>query len=361
MLKRDNLDHRPTEQLSSRSTCDSLTDCRDRSLGEAPLVSIMIVTYNQERWVEEAIHSAISQDYPNLEVIVADDGSSDGTKSIIQRIAAKNPRRIVPILGSTNVGVTPNCNRGLRACRGRYIAFGAGDDILLPGKITAQVAWLEADAGRVLCGHDVEMIAEDGKFMDYYSSHYRLRSGRGAGAVIRSGTPFPATSAMIRRQALPSAGFDERIMIVSDRKLWIDCLAEGGEYGTIPGVYSRYRVYEGSLSQRVARDPQVELIAFEDMLLILSSVEVRHPTYASAVRRVRSEIYADRSWQALRRGQFPEARQHARRALRESLRGSWLAWLSLALAHAPRWFVRDVRRPGSWLYRHSRYVRHRLG
>jgi glycosyltransferase involved in cell wall biosynthesis len=338
----------------------SLTDCRDGSLGEAPLVSIMIVTYNQERWVEEAIHSALSQDYPNLEVIVADDGSSDGTKSIIQRIAAENPRRIVPILGSTNVGVTPNCNRGLRACRGRYIAFGAGDDIFLPGKITAQVAWFEADAGRVLCGHDVEMMAEDGKFMDHYSSHNLLLSGRGAGAVISWGCPFPATSAMIRRQGLPSAGFDERIAIRSDWKLWIDCLAEGGEYGTVPGVYSRYRVHDTSLSRRAGHDPQMEQIAFEDGLLILSSVEVRHPMYMSAVRRQRSDMYARRSWQAQRRGVFPEARQHARRALRESLRGSWLAWLSLALAHTPRWFVREARRSGSWLYCHSRYVRHRL-
>lgn len=320
----------------------------------------MIVTYNQERWVEEAIHSAVSQDYPNLEVVVADDGSSDGTKSIIQRIAAENPRRIVPILGSTNVGVTPNCNRGLRACRGRYIAFGAGDDIFLPGKITAQVAWLEADAGRVLCGHDVEMIAEDGKFIDHYSSHYRLLSGRGAGALIRSGVPFPATSAMMRRQAVPASGFDERIVIISDQKLWIDCLAEGGEYGTIPGVYSRYRVYEASFSHRMARDPKMEPIAFEDMLHILSSVEVRHSTYASAVRRKRSDIYADRSWQALRRGESQEARRHARRALRESLRGSWLAWLSLVLACSPQWVVRVVRHSGSWLYRHGRYVRLRF-
>ena len=339
---------------------DPLADRRDGFPGEPPLASVMIVTYNQERWVEEAIYSALSQDYPNLEVVVADDGSSDGTRSIIQRIAAEYPRRIVPVLGATNVGVTRNSNQGLRACRGRYIAFGAGDDILLPGKITAQVAWLEADAGRVLCGHDVEMIAEDGKFMDHYSSCNPLLSGRGAGAVIRRGCPFPATSAMVRHQALPSAGFDERIAIISDRKLWIDCLAEGGEYGTIPGVYSRYRVYEASLGHRMGRDPQMELTACEDMLLILSSVEVRHPTYASAVRRRRSDVYGHRSWQALRRGQCPEARRHARRALRESLRGSWLAWLSLVLAHAPQWLVRGARHSGSWLYRHSRYVRLRL-
>ena len=333
---------------------------RDGLPAEPPLASVMIVTYNQAGWVEEAIRSAISQDYPNLEIIVADDGSSDGTKSIIQRIAAENPRRIVAVLGATNVGVTRNCNRGLRACRGRYIAFGAGDDILLPGKITAQVAWLEADAGRVLCGHDVEMIAEDGKFMDRFSSRNLLLSGRGAGAVISRGCPFPATSAMVRRQALPSTGFDERIVIRSDWKLWIDCLAEGGEYGTVPGVYSRYRVHDTSLSRRAGRDPQMEQVAFEDGLLILSSVEVRHPTYTSAVRRQRSDIYARRSWHALRRGQLPQARQHARRALRESLRGSWLAWLSLVLAHAPRWLVRGARHSGSWLYRHSRYIRLRL-
>ncbi|MHB1537460.1 MAG: glycosyltransferase [Acidimicrobiales bacterium] len=317
----------------------------------------MIVTYNQERWVEEAIRSAADEDYPNLEVVVADDGSSDGTRAIIQRLAAEYPGRVVPVLGDTNLGVTGNSNRGLRASRGTYVAFSGGDDILLPGKIAAQVAWLQADAGRVLCGHDVEMINEDGERLGLYSSHKRLRSGRGAGSVIRSGVPFPTPSVMVRRRTLPHSGFDERIAIASDWKLDIDCLVGGGEYGTIPGVHSLYRRHDGSYSIRIGLNPEMERTAFEDQLLILASVEVRHPAYASVVRRRRNYTYAHHSWQALRREEFRDARRHARWALRESLRGSWLAWLSLTLAHGPKWMVKGVRRCGSWLYRRSHLAR----
>ena len=146
----------------------------------APLVSIVILTYNEERWVEEAVRSAVGQDYPRLEVLVADDASTDGTAAIVSRIADEFPDRVAPMLGEENVGVTRNCNRALRACNGRYVAFCGGDDALLPGKIRAQVEWLKGDEERVLCTHDVEIVDEDGRVEELLSARGRLRAGRGA-------------------------------------------------------------------------------------------------------------------------------------------------------------------------------------
>jgi len=70
------------DQMEGATNGEAMTDtvAGDHRQADAPLVSVMIVTYNQERWVAETIRSAVDQDYDNLEVIVADDGSSDGTR-----------------------------------------------------------------------------------------------------------------------------------------------------------------------------------------------------------------------------------------------------------------------------------------
>src|SRR4051794_37262234 len=104
-----------------------------------PLVSLLVITYNQQDVVEETLASAVEQDYDRLEVIVADDASTDDTPRIISAWAERQPGRVVPVLGRDRRGVVGNSNRGLEAVGGEYVAFLDGDDLLLPGKISAQV------------------------------------------------------------------------------------------------------------------------------------------------------------------------------------------------------------------------------
>ena len=124
----------------------------------APLVSILIPAYNQAQFLPETLSSALEQDYDNLEVVIADDGSRDHSAEVINDFARRYPKRLIPIIGQNNVGVTKNYNRALKHCHGKYVALQGGDDVLLPGKVTAQVVWMEADARRALCGHDVEVF-----------------------------------------------------------------------------------------------------------------------------------------------------------------------------------------------------------
>ena len=127
-----------------------------------PLVSILIISFNQEAFIEEALKGALEQDYENLEVVVADDGSTDRTPDIILSYADRYKGRLVAIVGKPNLGITGNSNRGLSLCKGKYIAFQGGDDVFLPGKISAQVDWMEERDSRVLCGHQVEVFYESG-------------------------------------------------------------------------------------------------------------------------------------------------------------------------------------------------------
>jgi glycosyltransferase involved in cell wall biosynthesis len=288
-----------------------------------PLVSISIAAYNQRALIEETLTSALQQEYADLEVVVADDGSTDGTAEIILEYASRYPNRLVPLVGGPNIGITKNSNRALRACKGTYIAFQGGDDIFLPGKIEKQVRWFEADARRVLCGHDVEVFdGRSGRTMCLYSRDYPLVNGNGARPFVRRGCIFASTSVMVRASALPKTLFDERLTVVSDWKLWIDILASGGEFGFVEGVYGRYRRHASNTS-KIARSALLN-----DLLMTLGMVEASYPHLISDCRAFRARQFLSHALHLLRTDDVKAARFYMSNALRE---GMWRAWFSPAL------------------------------
>ena len=100
-----------------------------------PLVSIMVITYNHVDFIGAALDSALAQTYPNIEIIVGDDGSTDGTAEIVDSYAERFPQRIRAMPRKVNTGVTginENSSRVLRACRGKYLCVLEGDDSVIP-------------------------------------------------------------------------------------------------------------------------------------------------------------------------------------------------------------------------------------
>lgn len=297
----------------------------------SPRVSILIITYNQAAYVEETVRSALAQSYEPLEVVVADDHSTDETPDILRRLAATNPKLRL-VLGERNLGITGNSNRGLRACRGEMIAFQGGDDLLLPGKIAAQVEWMTGRAQRVLCGHDVEYFASETG--DTLSIHAPRRCGLGPRDVIRAGPPYAATAVMIRASAAPARGFDERLPRVSDWKLWIDVLESGGEFGRVDGVFARYRIHDKNITRVAARE------CFIEQFLTLAYVEAESPHRARDCRHGRAFLLYREGVAALQAGRSAEASRLISSSLAESWTHSTRAPLWLALARAPR-FIRE--------------------
>jgi glycosyltransferase involved in cell wall biosynthesis len=99
-----------------------------------PLVSIIITTYNYAHVVATAIESALGQDYPNFEVVIMDNASTDDTPAVIRRYTA-DPR-VHSIRNPENIGLTPNHNAGLREARGQYVSFLSADDWLMPSFVS---------------------------------------------------------------------------------------------------------------------------------------------------------------------------------------------------------------------------------
>ena len=243
---------------------------------KSPLVSVFMPAYNQQEFIAAAIESVIKQDYDNIELIIGDDCSTDNTWEIIQKYQEKYPAIVKPFRNDENVGITANCNKVLARCSGKYIAFTAGDDLFLPGKLLKQVVWLEQDEKRVLCGHQVEVFYEDGS-----PSHIltpKLPSGGGAKWVIENGCPYGGVSIVVRKDCVPKTGYDERLIFGSDQRLWIDCLGEKGEFGYIEGIYAKYRKHSNNITGK----GDIILADIESMLLHLKEEQ---PVLSASVKK----------------------------------------------------------------------------
>jgi len=297
---------------------------------QQPLVSVHVVTYNQRTLIEETLNSVLSQDYPALELVVSDDASVDGTAAIVEEYAQRFPGKVVAITGGPNLGISGNSNRCLRRCQGKYVAFLAGDDLMLPNKISRQVEWLEADERRVLCAHDVDHFdSATGKTLRLHSSIARPRSGVGAAAFLIGGYCTATSSIMVRASAMPSYGFDERIRVHSDWKFAADCLVGGGEFGFVPGVLGRYRRHDKN-STSVYSD-----LRWVEKHVGLGILEGEHPELASACASARAYAYLQRAIALAQRGEGSEARHAFAQAVSHSPLVSWKLPIWFALSYVP--------------------------
>jgi glycosyltransferase involved in cell wall biosynthesis len=120
-----------------------------------PLVSVLLPVLNCEATVGRAIHSILFQTLDDFELLVLDDGSTDGT---VGRAAATGDPRVRVLTGDTRLGLAGRLNGGMLAARGRYIARMDGDDVSLPDRLEKQVRVMESDPGLDLCGAGMILI-----------------------------------------------------------------------------------------------------------------------------------------------------------------------------------------------------------
>lgn len=295
----------------------------------APNVSVLVITYNQIQFIRETVESVVQQDYDSFEVVVADDGSTDGTGDVVRQLEREYPDKVVAVVGERNVGIPGNFNRGLSRCRGELLAIQGGDDLFLPGKLRAQAAWFAADPRRALCGHDAYIFdSESGVNTRRYADLSGWTEGSGPEDFLARGCPYLPTTVMMRRAAMPAAGFDTRISTVTDGKMFIDCLLAGGRYGHVPGVLARYRRHAGNITTGAAGR------VLADGFMMLGLIEAEHPELAHACRRGRARLHLRSGIVELRRGNSELARLHLSNALGTAPDLSWkvpgwylLSWL----------------------------------
>ena len=291
-----------------------------------PLVSVFVITYNQEKFIGPAVDSILSQSYPNIEIVVGDDCSTDSTWEVLSEYHSRFPEKIIAFRNERNLGITSNSNEVLRRCRGNYIAHMGGDDLFLPDKIAKQVAVMEADERVVLCYHDVAVFQSDTgktiKFLNKGFQGYPPVTGR-AHHVLRhlvsDGNRFMAApSVMVRHDAIPKHGYDERVPCASDWLMWIEVLAGANKDARVeflPEVLARYRRHETNITNNSTR-------YLSDPYVTLAITEAKYPWLISEIRKAVSTFRYSRGIREILHGNYSLGRQ----LLFESLRGKFVSW-----------------------------------
>lgn len=231
------------------------------SENKKPLLSVAVITYAQEQYIAQTLDSILSQehDYP-YEIVVGEDCSPDGTRKIVEEYAARHPDIIKPLYNSPNLGLIKNYFNVLAHCSGTYIMECAGDDFWLPGKIKAQISYMEAHPDVSLVTGDVKQCDEQGTM----TGSYEVNPENLTFEKLFSGNAIPAVSVCFRKSIfdayLAKVNPLEKPWRMEDIPFWL-YIAHEGTIQHIAGYTAVYRVLSASESHCVSPEKQK---AFDD-------------------------------------------------------------------------------------------------
>ncbi|SEQ91993.1 Glycosyl transferase family 2 [Amphritea atlantica] len=217
------------------------------NVSDLPLVSVIIPVFNGADYLSESIISITEQTYPNIEIIVIDDCSSDNSVALIESMGAHN---ITLLRNQKNSGVSASRNRGIRAAKGKYIAFMDADDISVPHRIERQVSFLEVNSDFGLISSAYETFEGDSL------------SGKRSLKVLPSDPDYIAArllfqcniccpASMLRTELLIHHGlyFDESLSMCEDWELWYR-MSQFTRVSNLADVLLYYRKHSNNASNK---------------------------------------------------------------------------------------------------------------
>ena len=205
-----------------------------------PLVSIVTPSYNQAQYLAATIESMLAQDYPAIEYIVLDDGSTDTTPEVLHRYTGR-----VRWERQANLGQSRTLNKGWNESKGEFIGYLSSDDLLLPHAISTLVKALQAEPRAVVAYCDFDLIDAKGRKAGVAHSpdfdHHRM--------VEQLICP-PGPGALFRRSMFErTGGWNEHLRKIPDFEFWLRA-ARFGPFIRVPEVLAQYRVHQESTAIR---------------------------------------------------------------------------------------------------------------
>ncbi len=234
-----------------------------------PLVSVIIPAYNCQAYVAEAVESVLEQDYPCKEVIVVNDGSTDGTLSVLRGFGDR-----IRVIDRPNGGPPQARNTGLAAVQGDYVAFLDADDVWLQGKLSAQVAHMEAYPEVGSCyivwqpwPPDADGVFRRPGFAQRPLGPTQVNKDRSGWIYSRMlfDSEILTSTVLIRTRVLREVGeFDQGLWNGDDYDYWLR-LSQAAPITRLEPAGVLYREVQGSVSRR-ARPVNDELVVIERAL-----------------------------------------------------------------------------------------------
>lgn len=281
-----------------------------------PTVSVVIPSYNHERYLRQAIDSVLAQTRPPTEIIVVDDCSHDGSRSIL----AEYGHRIDAVLCDANVGTYPALNLAIERAAGEWIAILNSDDYWMPTKLQAQIDAAGNRSFVFTSGHFVDSADLSTQYQNFGTAFFRVPSGPMLERLLFHNHCYPS-SVTFRRSLWERAGkFDSSFVCLGDWDLFLR-MAEITEFCFVDQDLTAYRVHSTQTSRRVdqmnAEEVRIRerILASEDRFMALADDK-------PAMRRALAHSAAALGTQYHLMGKAPAARRMYLHSLRlNPLRG----------------------------------------
>lgn len=215
-------------------------------------ISVIVPCYNYAAFVGDALRSVLSQDHPSFELIVVDDGSTDDSAEVIQRVldeacgSSKALRTV--FIRQANQGVSAALNAGLAEAQGEFIASFDADDVMVPGRLRLQADYLAAHPEVGCVGGIAQRIDEQGALLPKKAKNRQVKrydfAQVLAGCVVVGGN-----LAMYRREAMDRVGGYDPSIKVQDFQITHKIAYAGYFIDVLPEIVTLYRKHAGGLSR----------------------------------------------------------------------------------------------------------------
>lgn len=213
-----------------------------------PLVSVVIPCYNHEKFVQDCIQSVINQTYENIELIIIDDGSKDGSVEKIQEMIPICKQRFIrfEFRYRPNKGLSATLNEALEWCEGEYYSAIASDDIMLENKSDIQVNYLleNNECNGVFGGIEVFNFEKSKKNRLTNIRKYDFNS------IFLHYHNLPTVTQMFRLKAIRNVGGYNNLILLEDWYMNLKLTEGGGTLDYIPCILAKYRRHEDNLSSK---------------------------------------------------------------------------------------------------------------
>lgn len=213
---------------------------------EKPLVSVLLASYNHEKYVEAAVRSIMDQKGVAFELLVIDDGSSDSSPEILERLSKE---LAFQYRHRPNKGLVPTLNELLSEARGKYFCTFASDDIMAPGRLSSQSAYLEAHPEKVACFGMIQLMDNSGNLANTPDMRYIRSIPEVTFEEFFLGKKeLHGCSEMLRLKPFKELGGYDEGFPFEDFPLWLKLLKKYGSVPVLPNVCTYYRCHGDNMS-----------------------------------------------------------------------------------------------------------------
>jgi glycosyltransferase involved in cell wall biosynthesis len=276
-----------------------------------PLVTVIATCFNHERYVIECLESIRTQTYPNIQLIVADDASTDRSVELIREWARETGAACTFVFHEENQGICRTRNDTVALAEGKYVSGISTDDVWLTDKLSAQVAQLEALPTTIGVSYgDAERMDEDGNalpglFIECTGVVHTPPEGN-IYEILLGQNFIPAMSTLVRRECFETVGPYDESLAYEDKDMWLR-IARRYDFVFTPQVAVRYRVHPASLSHTMSGERKGAAWWETDI-----AIDLKHIGYSPAW----DAVLWDRIARAAFRLDRPEKVEYARANLR---------------------------------------------